>query len=399
MNPIIRPFTALLLLAAIPARAGDFDSEAFALRYTAALSRLSTYPDVAGQAGASAASLRSTSVNPAALSWLPIPNGNGAPGFKRFALSAQYTGLFFDRGTDIWATTQSLNIYPSREFAIKLAVTQLRSNEDRTREGAIFETDTNAYRVDFSWYFDRPEHPFSVGLQLSYSQSETNFSRPPVTFQTPRGPLSFDRQVAADSDRESFGVRFGWQISLLRPESARPSGDGKAVVADAAQARNVYDRWLFGIVADYVFQPTKVGDYRERLRSGLRTPGSFDRQDFNQTLVRVGTAVRYTPESWVPQRRAGYVRLDYQWGRFANETRELQTSRLYLGGNFPVHAAIDLTAGTVVDDRRNVAWSVGAGVHSFTWSVDVAYQHDMLPEIATDFGNAHTFVASAAIAF
>jgi hypothetical protein len=399
MHRTTYPLAAFLILATLPCRGGDFEIEPFTLRYTAALSRISTYPDVAGQAGASVASLRSTSVNPAALAWYALLDEKGNP--LRFALSAQYTGLYFNRGTDIWANTQSLNFYWTKNFAMKFAVTELRSNEERARNGAIFETDTNAYRLDLSWRFDHAEHPSSVGLQLNYSQSETNFSRPAGVYPSlPFGaPREFEKQIAGDADRESFGARLGWQISLLPPERATTAGDGKSMRGGPATTTSRYDRWLAGVSLDYVYQPTKVGDYTSRLAGAVSSPGVIDRQDFNQVLTRVGTAFRYTPESWAVADRVGYVRLDYQWGWFAGEASELQVHRLYVGGNFPLHAAFDVNAGFVVDDRRNAAWAAGLGFHTHTFAVDVAYQHDMLPEIATDFGNAGNLVVSAGFAF
>jgi hypothetical protein len=55
----------LVLLLAGPAVAGEFDHYDFSLRLPAALSRFSSYGDVAGTGGASAASPWSTSANPA----------------------------------------------------------------------------------------------------------------------------------------------------------------------------------------------------------------------------------------------------------------------------------------------------------------------------------------------
>ena len=96
MIHVARSAAAFALLATASSLAGDFETEDFALRFSAAVSRVSTYSDVAGQGGASAASLRSTSINPAVLAWKPLRDAQGQP--LRFALSEQFTVLTFQRG-------------------------------------------------------------------------------------------------------------------------------------------------------------------------------------------------------------------------------------------------------------------------------------------------------------
>ncbi len=388
---------ALLLLAVLPSYGGDFESEDFALRFSAALSRLSTYPDVAGQAGASVASARSTSINPAALAWRPLYTWNGADTY-RFAVSGQFTGISFDRGTDLWATTQSLSFYPTAHLALKLSATQLRS------DGGIFEVDANAYRFDLARRFDGRVHPFSLGLQFSYSQTETNVSLPAGNYPvpTPRGPVSlpFRKQVLGDSDRESFGVRFGWQMSLRGPEThATATGEGKATLAAELLPSQQYDIWLLGLSVDYAYQPTKRGKYSAHPAVVEGASGKFVPRDYQQLFVRAGTAWRYTPLAWAEKKRAGYLRGDYQWGWLSSGTSELQVHRLYLGGSYPLHAMLDLNAGAVVDDRRHVAWSAGFSFKIPNLAIEAAYQYDILPEISSDFGHSETIVVSMGFAF
>ncbi len=392
------------LLVATSVRAGDFESEDFALRFSAAFSRLSTYSDVAGQGGASVASLRSTSINPASLSWRPLRDARGQP--LRFALSGQLTMLTFHRGTDLWGVTESLNIYPSENFALKLSITQLRGNEAPIRGGSIFEFDGNSYRLDLSRRFDGPERTSSIGLQLNYAQTETNLNLPAGDYlvPTPAGPVSlpFRRQVLRDADRELYGVRLGGQMSLIGPDRAvQNSGDGKtATPASAAVARP--DRLLAGLIVDYIYQPTKAGSYPampEGVRGAARA--DFKRIDYHQMLARAGLAWRYLDEPWGPEgrRRTGYLRCDYQWGWQAGRESELQVHRLYAGGNYPIAPFLHLQAGTTLDERRNVSWSAGLSFLMPTFALEASYQHDLLPEIGHEFGHADAVVISGGFAF
>ncbi len=394
---------AAALLTATPGLAGDFESEDFALRFSAAISRASTYSDVAGQGGASAASVRSTSINPAALAWRPLRDAQGQP--LRFALSEQFTGLSFQRGTKLWANTESLNFYPTADFAMKFSSTQLRGNEARIRSGALFEFDANSYRLDLARRFDG-EHTSSLGLQLSYAQTETNVSLPAGDYLVPTasGPVSlpFSKQVVADADREIFGARLGWQIALLGPDApaAKPR-DGKQTAPSVIDPR-APDRLLAGLVVDAIYEPTKKGSYSP-LPDGVpaSTAAVSERIAYQQALIRAGVAYRYLHAPWGTEgrHRTGYVRLDYQWGWFASRESELQVNRLYAGANFPIAPFLQLYAGANADDRGNVSWSAGVGFLMPTFAIEAAYQHDLLPEIGYEFGHADTLVISGGFAF
>ena len=394
----------LALLGAAPGLAGDYQTEDFALRFSAAISRLSTYSDVAGQGGASAASGRSTSINPAALAWKPLRDGQGQP--LRFALSEQFTALSFQRGTDLWAATESLNFYPTADFAMKFSVTSLRGNEARIRGGYLFEFDGNSYRLDLSRRFDGPVRTSSLGLQFSYAQTETNVSLPAGNYPVPTSAgamtLPFRQQVLRDADREIFGVRLGWQTSLIGPDPTPAGvGDGKQTAPAGGNVRGP-DRLLAGVVLDYFFQPTKSGSYSP---SPEGVPGrgaaEFERLGYHQALARAGLAYRYLHEPWGTggRSRTGYLRLDYQWAWQGSRASELQIHRIYAGGNYPLAPFLHLQGGATVDDRRHVAWSAGVSFLLPTFALEATYQHDQLPEIGHEFGHADTVVISAGFAF
>lgn len=353
-------------------QANDFETEDFSLRFSAALSRLSTFGDVSGQSGASAASVRSTSLNPAALAWRPLIDGEGHR--LSLALSGQYNGLFFDRGAQIDAISQSMSFYPAENWALKLSATQLRSNEEPLRSGLVYEVDLNAWRLDIAHRFSRR---FALGIQLAYSESETNATL---------------GQFKRDSDRRSFAVRFGWQVSLLPGTLAALRIDPKASPATSTPNDN---RLLAALVFDYVNQPTKLGTF---------TPfgSTVERREYQQFLVRGGLAWNYINAPWggsETARRSGFVRLDYQWGWFFSPASELQVHRLYLGGDYPITPFLHANAGVNLDARRNISWSAGLSFLTHTVALEAAYQHDLLPEIGRDFGHADVVVVSVGYAF
>jgi hypothetical protein len=401
-NPTL---TAPLLaaLATLSCHADDFETEDFSLRFSAALSRLSSYGDVAGQGGASAASIRASSVNPAALAWLPNYRRDPRylkdpprPELLKWAVSTQYAGLAFHRGSDIWAATQTLLFFPSENCALRISATQLRSNEGIVRDDALFEVDANVYRLEYSHRLPHPSHPSAFGLQLSYSETEINASirtgdRSVEQFQR---DFRFTRQIARDSDREAFSVRLGWQTSFFLPRNLPP----EFPLADR------FGRLLLGAVVDYSYQPTKLGTFYPQpdgFPAGEQP--SYRRRGYHQVLARAGVAVRFTPNDWILEEKAGYLRFDYQWAWLGSQHSELQTHRLYLGMNFPFGRHLHLNAGAIADDRRRVAWTVGASYlgefFGRPWVLEAAYQHDLLPEIAHEFGHADSIVLSAGIAF
>jgi len=72
---LMRIFAYIIALAGFGnfAYADGLDNKDFSLRFPAALSRFSSYADVAATGGASAGSKWQSSVNPAATAWQSIP--------------------------------------------------------------------------------------------------------------------------------------------------------------------------------------------------------------------------------------------------------------------------------------------------------------------------------------
>ena len=84
------------------AYADGFDDKDFSLRFPAALSRYSSYADVAATGGASAGSKWQSSVNPASTGWQSIPSR------YHFTLSPQYSSIIFREGTILHVIAESV---------------------------------------------------------------------------------------------------------------------------------------------------------------------------------------------------------------------------------------------------------------------------------------------------
>src|SRR3712207_574561 len=98
----VLPFS-LMVMTCAPAHADADNSMAsidFSLRFPAALAKFSSYGDVAGSGGASAASRYGSGVNPASLDWMPLPSGYAA-------ISPQVSHVRFERGTSLRIATVS----------------------------------------------------------------------------------------------------------------------------------------------------------------------------------------------------------------------------------------------------------------------------------------------------
>lgn len=184
-SAITRLFHAFAFPAifSLPAFADEFGDEAFDLRFGAALSRLSTYPNVIGRGGAGAASLTYTSPNPAALNWrraLPPRYLTEYVENTAVGISGQVIDVRFQNDTDLFITAQSINWYVSPLTAIRFSFAQVRSNEEVMRGsggGNIFEFDLNAYRFEWSRRFVKNgTGRLAIGFMLGYVQSETNVS-------------------------------------------------------------------------------------------------------------------------------------------------------------------------------------------------------------------------------
>lgn len=425
--------SVVALLSTLPALADDFDTEKAGLRLNSAITRLSTFPDVIAKAGANAASLKSSSPNPAALDWLHrSPPDELKEVFENAAwgFSAQGLSLHFQNDTEWLIGSQSLLYFSEWAGVFRFSFIELRSDEEPIRgedAGLISEFDLNVFRLEWGRRSGTRCAPGadSIGLSVAYQRGELNATSPdrsivqPVVDQGRRlgtARLNFDKSVVQDVNREAFNIRFGWQRSIA-PRSA------------------TNDHLLLGTIVEYTHQLGKQETHRitpdvepidglvprKQVRDGaLATQGETNvaRHTSHGVLVRTGLAWKYwdpaaTPDC-PPKLGPGWINLDYQWGWFRDEAAELQSHRLHAAVDVAVLRAFTLSAGFVVDDRQNVSWAAGldfvlpdrsgkrsrfgkTGIDLFTASI--AYQHDPVPELGAEFGHSQVWSFGMGFAF
>ncbi len=103
--------------------AGGFDDKDFSLRFPAALSRFSSYADVAASGGASAGSKWQTSVNPASIAWQSIA------GRYHVSFNPQYSQIIFQEGAVLHVISESVTNDFEKFGTFQAALAQVRGNK------------------------------------------------------------------------------------------------------------------------------------------------------------------------------------------------------------------------------------------------------------------------------
>ncbi len=330
---------ALMLTSS--AAAGGYGKKDFTLRFPAALSRFSSYGDVAGAGGASAASKWSSSVNPASSAWLRVPS--------RFRLSPspQFSSICFASGTRIHVMTESLTWESENAGTFLPALAQIRSNRDAARNGFVFDLDMDFYQMQWA---RRVGQRLAVGANFNFTQAQTRFDL---------GDFHFSKTVS-----ETYGFRFG---GLWEP----------------------VDNLRVGVVFDYALSPART---TMRVPAGPVTLLVKDEDTTYQYLLRPGVSLEYAEDS--------AVFLDYQYGAFINDTGHLEVHRFCAGVDHRVFKWLFIRGGAVFDSRSNCAWTVGVGLYPTDWfTIDLAYQDDLFPELAAEFGRSRVLTLSLGFRF
>ena len=338
------------IVAAAPlgmANAGrPLDEASFSLRFSAATSRFASYADVAAEGGAQAASEYSSSGNPASAAW---PKPEAAPKF-RTSFSPQTSVVGFGSGNRLYLTAEAMTIDAGKWGVFLPAIAQVTSNGEQQRDGLGFRFDAQYYQLQWGKLV-APQ--WAVGANLNVTTSTVRFQNGAAR--------------VARSRSESYDLRLGLVNQIL-------------------------PKLRVGVTADYACGPS-------RTRSLQFDPATFSvghvrsSDHSHQGLLRAGLTWEYA--------EGCDLYADYQGGIFNDGTGTLYVHRFPLGiEQAIIKDILFLRAGITLDTRGNIALSGGFGVSvRENVSIDVAYQHDNLPEIRQEFGVSQTFALSLAVGF
>jgi hypothetical protein len=330
-----------LVASASGARAEDLEEKGFGLRFTAALSRFSRYPDSAGIGGAGGGSPWSSSPNPASSGMNP------AVGPRRFGASAQYAHVFFDEGTDVDVVSVS-GAYDGGGWGSWqpsfLAVTTDRAE---TADGLTFEWD--AWGVELQWGREI-DGCTALGVNLSVLDSDTEFDL---------GPLE-----VSDGRSTTYGVRVG-----ALHEFSTCLHAGVAVEWSAAPSETT--------LHDFLALGTGDATVEDTTHALLVRPGIYAHLGRDLTLYA-----------------------DYQFARFSDDTGSLVTHRVAAGLDLTVTRGLYARAGGIVDRWGNLSVTAGIGLApSERLMIDLSVQANMFPEIEPEFGRAHVLGIGVTVLF
>jgi opacity protein-like surface antigen len=331
----------VLGLTAEAAMADDLEEKSFSLRFAAAQSRFSRYPDSAGIAGAGAGSPWSSSPNPASSGMNP------SVGKRGFGSSVQYSLIAFEEGTRAHVVSLS-GAYDAKKWGSwQPSVLGIKTNRATLKDGLTFEWEAMSAEVQIARKF-WPNT--SLGINLNFLSSEMDFG--------------LDSIPVAESNSTTYGVRVG----ALHKAS---------------------DRFFAGLALEFAAAPSKTKSF-DFMGLGIGTQIVEDTT--YSFLARPGVYFFLTDDLTV------YA--DYQFGHFTDDFGTLNTHRLFAGLDQTVIEGIYARAGTVLDIWGNVSLTAGIGIApSERVFIDVSYQYDMFPELDPEFGKAHVIGVGLTVLF
>jgi hypothetical protein len=332
----------LTVLAILPTHAfGDgYDDEDFSLRFPAALSRFSSYADVAAVGGACAGSKWQSSVNPASTDWQSLP------GRYHVSMNPQYSAIVFEEDTVLQVASESITQDLESYGSFIVAFAQVRSNEENTRQGIEFSNDMNYAMIQWGKKFT---DDLALGANLNYSSADVE--------------NNVGGAKLADTSSDSYGIRLGALYHMA----------GKL---------------LGGLVLDYGWSPSETMIY-DIFGMGIGDVCIHDTT--RQFLLRAGPSYEYRKDSAV------YV--DYQYGYFNNDMGTMRVHRMLAGVDHRIVDFLFIRGGLALDDDGNESYTGGLGIYpTKELGIDIGYQYDMFPEIDPEFGRSQAVTLSLSYA-
>jgi len=252
--------------------------------------------------------------------------------------SPQFSTVHFDQGTRLDVFVESLVIDAGSAGRFMPTLAQVRSNKAADKSGLDYDFDMDQAQLGWGRRFGET---WAGGVNLIAARSNTDFSTGGV------------------NDSHTNDHTYGARVGVLN---------------------RVTERLNLGFVADYAIVPSETD------------AGAITHDTTHQVLLRPGVAFEYAKGSTL------YV--DYQFGRFANDTGSLVVNRFYAGAEQRIFEWLFLRGGVAADTRANTTYTAGLGLYPTDWiSVDFGFQQNSLPELDPNFGRARTYGVSGSVSF
>lgn len=328
-------------LVAGVAHGDDLEDKGFGLRLSAALTRASRYPDQMAIGGAGGGSPWSSSPNPASSGLNPSVGKSG------FGASAQHFQVLLEAGSTIRAYSLSGAYDAGKWGSFQPAVLYLDTNRAAMKNGLTFDWEVKSAELQYARKIGRHT---AVGANLSYLESELKFD--------------FGPAPAVHSSSKTYQVRLG-------------------VLRRLAKKTHV------GVAVEYSNAPADTTTYDFM---GLGVGTQFSKDTTHGFSIRPGAYFFLTKDL------TAYV--DYQFAYFKDDTESLDLHRFQLGFDQTLREGVYFRTGGIVDSEGNGTWTVGIGIApSESVMIDLAYQLNMFPELAPEFGRADVFGVGLTVLF
>ncbi len=344
-----------MLACSVPSSATDLWGEPYVLRLMATLQRATNYSSSAGLQ-ASAAHPAGWSVNPAADDVLHDPDDPSC-----VAVTATNMHAFAETGGWFTATAATASLRMSNLGTVPIAYARTDTIDGQTTGGFHDPLRSN----EFFWgYSKRLSDACAVGLQMRYVtadiQQEEAVAAPIFA------PTRFETDLLWNIDF-TVGVRWAlnseWSIGAIGGE-----GWGRAAI----DAENIFP------LSPTVPADTLLFELEDSLRS---------------RVARLG--IGYTPAEWL----GIYADSEY-FHLGTNQGGNIDVTRAMLGVEMRACRHHTLRAGSCVNNFGQFTYSIGAGVNpSDNLAIDLAYQHNALPELNLEFGRMDLITLSGVVRF
>jgi hypothetical protein len=307
-------------------------AEPFSLRFTSALDRFPNSADTAALS-ASVGSARGASVNPAAIGWNK---------FKGHAITPTYSFLDFNNGTHLEVATATYTRGLGNNGNLQFTFTKVISNEEMMANSPLlYDYKMNYYKTQWGYHVS---DDLAIGVNLNYSNSETNNSIPNVGAKYLK------------SESETFGTAIG-AIYRLTP------------------------KMLMGLTLDYSESPSTTDIYKYNLTQN---------DTVRKLSTKAGMSYRIIPST--------YVNFDLQYGSFKNNKDKFEVGRASLGVEHTLVEYLVFKAGTVFDADGNKSVTGGLRLYpSKKVNIDMGYQYNMYPEVKPEFGTSSLYTISLGV--